>query len=265
MNKTFKFALIAFSTSILLGACGGGGSSAPGGSGGTTPPDTSTGGSGGSGGPSEPDLSSLANASGRWLNDQGAWVARWLSPAQGETQSPIWLLSSDGKQLTYLSASLSSSGQLSASGKSFNLDPAVNTVTSVNWTGRLSEQGSVRKVVFPDGTSMTQDAPQSKAVQSEVTGSWSTTLGADIVDLNFTLDSQGVLTGVSTTGCTYAGVVAIRPESFVYDTRVSESCPDKTQVLLNGIASLSADKQRLTFTIMTSDKQYAKALFFTKS
>lgn len=254
MKKMFTVAGVALAVSLVLSACGGGGgSSGSSGSSGSTvvtpPPPVTT-------PPTAPVLT------GRWVNDQGVWVARWLAPAQGESASPVWLLSNDGKSLAYLTADVSTSGAVSAIGQAFNLDPQAPTVTAVHWTGTYDAKTS--KVLFADGSSMTQDAPQSAAIQSEVTGSWDSSLGAALIDLSFTIDSQGVLTGASTTGCTYAGVVLVRTGSFVYDARVTEACPDKTQVLLNGIASLSATKQNLSFTLMTADRQNAKALFFSK-
>ncbi|PUE36624.1 hypothetical protein B9Z46_08005 [Limnohabitans sp. Hippo4] len=153
-------------------------------------------------------------------------------------------------------------GDVKASGSAFNLDPAINTIIPINWSGTYNAKTA--KVSFDNGTSMTQDVPQSPAVQTEVTGTWASSVGNPLIGLTFVIDSQGVLTGNSTTGCTYAGLVAVRPESFVYDTRVTEACPNKTQVLLNGIASLSANKANLTFTLLTVDRLYAKALFFGK-
>ena len=251
MKKSIHAAALALAISVLLGACGGGGGGTGGTSGGGTTPDTPV-----TPSPTVPVLT------GRWVNDQGAWVARWLAPAQGESQSPVWLLSTDGKRLATLTAKVDSNSVVTASGTSFNLDPANSSTSAVSWTGSYNAQQA--KVTFADGSSMTRDVPQSLAIQSEAAGVWTSSLGNALLDVTFTIDSQGVLTGSSTTGCTYAGAVVVRPESFVYDTRVTEACPDKTQVLLNGIASLSATKKNLTFTLVTVDRQYAKALFFTK-
>lgn len=255
MKKSFQAATLTLAATVLLAACGGGGGGGAadsGTGGGSTTPVT----------PVTPPSSTAAALTGRWVNDQGAWVARWLAPAQGESQSPVWLLSTDGKRLAYLTAKVDSNSVVTASGTTFNLDPANSSTSAVSWTGSYNAQQA--KVTFADGSSMTRDVPQSLAIQSEATGVWTTSLGNALLDVTFTIDSQGVLTGSSTTGCTYAGAVVVRPESFVYDARFTEVCPDKTQVLLNGIATLSASKQNLTFTTMTADRLYAKALFFGK-
>lgn len=241
-------AALVLATSVLLGACGGGGGDA---SGSSTPVP-----------PVSPPSSTALVLTGRWVNDQGAWVARWLAPAQGESQSPVWLLSTDGKRLAYLTAKVDSNAEVTASGTTFNLDPADSSTSAISWKGSYSAQ--LAKVTFADGSSMTRDVPQSLTIQSEVAGVWTSRLSDAFLDVTFTIDSQGVLTGTSTTGCSYAGAVVVRPESFVYDARFTELCPDKTLVLLNGIASLSATKKNLTFTTMTADRLYAKALFFGK-
>lgn len=256
MSKIFALPAATLAAGLLLSACGGGGGGGlPGSTGDTNVPTVPT-------TPTTPATPTAPVLTGRWVNDQGVWVARWLAPAQGESTSPVWVLSSDGKNLAYLSAKVSTSGEVTASGSSFNLDPAVTVITPVNWSGVYDSKAA--RVSFADGASMTQDPPLSAAIQSQVTGSWTTTLGTALIDVSVVIDSQGVLTGVSTTGCTYAGVVVVRPESFVYDTRMTESCPDKTQVLLNGIASLSPSQQNLTFTLLTADRKSAKALFFSK-
>lgn len=209
-------------------------------------------------------VSSVQDLKGRWENTTAGWDAKWLAPAAGQSVSPIWLLARDGSYLTYLEGTVGSDGKVRAIGTRYALDSNPQLTSAANWDANASLVAGNTRLTFTDGTSITRSAPQPLAVQTEVMGDWRSQLGADLVTLNYRIDAQGVLTGSSTTGCTYAGYVVVRPDSFVYDARVSETCIDGLSKLLDGIGSLATDKSRLTLTLRDQAGAYAKALYFIK-
>ncbi|MFD0666318.1 hypothetical protein ACT80S_01255 [Ramlibacter sp. MAHUQ-53] len=237
-------ALAALALAGLLAACGGGG--------------------GGAAAPATKAASSVQDMQGRWENAAANWDAKWLAPAAGQSASPIWLLARDGSYLAYLEGTVAADGKVRASGTRYTLDSATQTTSAASWDGTATIVDGATRLAFADGTSMTRSAAQPLAVQGEVTGAWTSQLGADLVTLSYAIDAQGVLTGSSTTGCTYAGYVVVRPNSFVYDAKVSETCIDGVAKLLEGIGSLASDKARLTLTLRGPAGAYAKALYFIK-
>lgn len=76
-----------------------------------------------------------------------------------------------------------------------------------------------------------------------LTGSWSGALG--IRGLQWQFDASGHLSGVSSAGCTYGGVLTVHASApAVLDTVVTEDCAGVRQDL-HGIALLSGDTRRL--------------------
>jgi hypothetical protein len=229
----------------LLSACGGGG-------GGSAPA------------PEAQVANSVQDLKGRWENANGGWDAKWLAPKSGQSASPIWLLARDGSYLTYMEGSVGSDGKVRATGTRYSLDSTQQVTTAASWDATATLVAGNTRLTFTDSTALTRSPPQALALQTEVTGDWTAQLGNNLVTLNYRIDAQGVLTGSSTTGCLYAGYVVVRPDSFVYDARVSETCIDGNTKLLDGIGSLANDKTRLTLTLRSQSGEDAKALFLVK-
>ena len=89
-------------------------------------------------------------------------------------------------------------------------------------------------------------------------GSWSATLGPGTV--HWSMDEQGRITGSRTTGCTYTGQLALRPErKAVVDALVQEDCAGvRTQ--LNGVATLNSESGRMSMVMTTADENQAVVL-----
>lgn len=204
---------------------------------------------------------------GRWENPTEQWDAKWLLPVSGQTLSPIWVLSRDGRYMSYLEGAVASDGVVRASGKRFDLTLPPSTagaVSNVNWEAKATLNGTATDLKFSNGVAITRSAPEPQTQQSDVTGAWQASLQDNLVSLNWFVDTQGVVRGTSTTGCNYGGFVVARPGSAVYDARISEICIDGTETFLSGIASLVGNKNRLTFTLLGPDYAYAKVLYFVK-
>ncbi|MFM7016886.1 MAG: hypothetical protein ACKOX3_11220 [Bacteroidota bacterium] len=238
---------LTLSTALLIAACGGGGSNSA---------------------PVPVVANSVSDLVGRWENPAANWDAKWLAPVSGQTASPIWLLSRDGSSMSYLEGTIAADGAVSASGKRYALNVAGEgsaAPVSQTWNATATMLNGLTKLSFSDGITLTRSAAQSLVVQSDVTGAWTSQLGNGLVTLNYSIDAQGVLKGTSTTGCNYVGYVVVRANSFVYDARLSETCIDGVEKLLNGIGSLATDKARLTLTLLGPSGAYAKALYLSKN
>jgi len=245
--QRFASATFALTAAFLVAACGGGGGS--------------------SSAPVPVVANSVSDLVGRWENPAANWDAKWLAPVSGQTVSPIWLLSRDGSSMSYLEGTIAADGTVSATGKRYALNVAGEGTVPVSqtWNAKATTLSGQTRLSFSDGTTLTRSAAQALVVQSDVTGAWTSQLGNGLLTLNYSVDAQGVLKGNSTTGCTYVGYVVIRANSFVYDARLSETCTDGVEKLLNGIGSLATDKARLTLTLLGPSGAYAKALYLSKN
>jgi hypothetical protein len=245
--QSFASLILTLGSAWVLSACGGGG---------------------GSSAPVPVVVNTSADLVGRWENPAANWDAKWLAPVSGQTASPIWQLSRDGSSMAYMEATVAADGTVTASGKRYALNVAGEGAlqsTSQTWNAKASALSGQTRLTFNDGTLLTRSPAQALVVQADVTGGWTSQLGNGLVTLNNSIDAQGVLKGTSTTGCSYVGYVVVRANSFVYDTRLSETCIDGVEKLLNGIGSLSTDKTRLTLTLLGPAGAYAKALYFSKN
>ena len=89
-------------------------------------------------------------------------------------------------------------------------------------------------------------------------GQWNGAIGAGTV--SWTITPQGGITGSRTTGCTYTGQLALRPErKAVVDTQVQEDCAG-TRTQLTGVATLNPDTGRLSVVTTTADQAQAVLL-----
>ena len=89
-------------------------------------------------------------------------------------------------------------------------------------------------------------------------GSWSATLGPGTV--HWSMDEQGRITGSRTTGCTYTGQLALRPErKAVVDATVQEDCAG-VRTPLDGVATLQSESGRMSMVMTTADENQAVVL-----
>ena len=78
--------------------------------------------------------------------------------------------------------------------------------------------------------------------------------------MRWNIDGQGGITGVRTTGCTYTGQLALRPErKAVVDATVQEDCAG-VRTPLDGVATLQSESGRMSMVLTTADEAQAVVL-----
>ena len=100
----------------------------------------------------------------------------------------------------------------------------------------------------------------SSASLAGLAGAWSATVGAGT--LRWSIDADGHISGTRTTGCTYTGQLALRPErKAVLDALVQEDCAG-TRTQLGGVATLNPDSGRMSMSMVmtTADDTQAVVL-----
>ena len=239
--------LLATSVTVLLTACGGGSDSSTGGT--ITPPagfDTST-------------------LQGRWATASGAtpgYTALVVPDSSGNTAT-AWVLAQDASRLVKVSATSSQS----ATGKSYDLATPGSTATGIS-SGSYSANltASPKSISFVNvlGTSLSftqSDSLSGIAAYADAAGTWKASAGA--VDVTWTLNDTGTISGSSTSGCSYAGSTTTPTTVKLYQTSFTETC-NGTATAFAGIATLNTEKTRLTVAATTTSDAKAIALFFVK-
>lgn len=232
--------------SLLLVACGGGG----GGSG--------TGSTGGTGGSAIFDTSTLQ---GRWTTGSGAVVAYTavVVPAADNTAT-AWLLAQDGSRLFKLGAT----GSQTLAGKNFSLGEASSADANGNFSAALDvspRSVTLSNILAAPLVLAQSDTMTGMAAQADAAGNWKATAGA--MASSWTLNDTGIISGSSTTGCTYGGNTTTPTTVKLYTVEFSETCAG-TSTSFSGIATLSADKSLLTVAAATTDNSRGVALLFSR-
>ena len=151
----------------------------------------------------------------------------------------------------------------SATGKSYTLGGSTSAPATVAVAASVVEKTSlnVRTGVDAGAETLTlawqarYDTPASLA---GFAGAWSATLGPGMVRWN--IDDQGRISGTRTTGCTYTGQLALRPErKAVVDALVQEDCAG-VRIPLEGVATINPDSRSLSMVMTTPDEAQAVVL-----
>ena len=151
----------------------------------------------------------------------------------------------------------------SATGKSYTLGGSTSAPATVAVAASVVEKTSlnVRTGVDAGGETLAlawqarYDTPASLA---GFAGAWSATLGPGMVRWN--IDDQGRISGTRTTGCTYTGQLALRPErKAVVDALVQEDCAG-VRIPLEGVATINPDSGRMSMVLTTPDEAQAVVL-----
>jgi hypothetical protein len=233
MTKPIQFSALTLCAIAVLAGCGGGGGSSE-----TlvTPSEVMQGFwqgtvSGGPGGATQ--------ASAVVLPDGTAWIA--LESATSTTG--LAKLSITGVAASSTTASLSGSGQYYAEGGAAKV--ATTAAGSASTAGTLSGSitigtAAASTINWSAGTNY-----KTAALQANVAKNWSSTSGDGAVVTTWAVTSAGVLSGSSTTGCTYTGT--LKPNSnpiAVFDLSATETCAGTVQTL-TGIGTLNSAKTKL--------------------
>lgn len=98
------------------------------------------------------------------------------------------------------------------------------------------------------------------AVMADFAAAWTGSLAGGSVTATWNITQAGVVTGSSTTGCSYGGLLQTRSEAkAIVDAVVNETCAGTT-TLLTGVATLNEAKTRLSVTTTTAGETAAVLL-----
>jgi hypothetical protein len=211
----------------------------------------------GGGGSSSFDTSTLQ---GRWVTPDEAYTAI-VVPGSANVAT-VWLLARDASRL----AKLSVDGSLLVTGKSLPLDgsPALDVTGTLAASLTTTPKSLALNNVLASATTVNQASDLAgMAVAADAAGTWKSTAGAGAVVADWTLTDAGVVSGTSSTGCTFAGNSTTPATVKLYALTFTETCPG-TETRFNGIATLNPEKSRLTVVATDSAGTKGTALFFTK-
>ena len=191
---------------------------------------------------------------GRWVTAAGvtpATTAVVVPDANGAANA--WLLAQDASRLVKLVVRSDSS----ANGKSYALGQGNATGQAVTGQVNAALAASPKTIAFTGlntGTLTQSDTLATPAVQAEVQGNWSATVGSNAQTVQWSLTTTGSMTGTSTTGCTYAGSVAALASTAAYGVSFNESCADGSKTTFNGVGTLNVAKNGLTVVVASADE-----------
>lgn len=206
-----------------------------------------------------------AQLQGRWTTPAGASPAMTaLILADADGTASAWLMAQDASRLLKLALR----GDRSASGKSYALDPnSPGHALAGQFTATLDAKprGLALSGVNAAALALEQvDAAASPAVQADAAGVWQASSGDKAQTRQWTLAATGELSGSSSTGCSYAGHLSAMGKASAYQVQFDENCSDGGKIAFKGIATLNAQKNRMTVTATSVDESRGVAVFFTR-
>jgi hypothetical protein len=220
------------------------------------------------GGGQAPPAASLvpSQLKGRWVNASvtPAMTALLVPGTNGE--STAWLLPQDASKLVKLVVRSDNS----ISGLSYALSPADANGQSVSGQITTALNASPASIsltgINASALSLTRtDDLSSQAIQADITGAWRATLGGNSVVIQWALEANGLLSGSSTTGCTYTGNLTPMAGTAAYNAQFVEKCSGSLTNDFRGIAVVSPAKDALTLVAVKADESKGAAFFFTKT
>lgn len=242
----------ALLAALLLAGCGGGGSDTP-----ALPEAPET--------PEPAPAPTLAALQGIWqsaaggaasisaivLPDGQLWAVQ-VSGAAGSTTTQV------------LKATLAVQGTgYTATGKRYTVGGSASAPATAPVVASVVEKTRLDVRVGADANAETlslawQSRYDTSASLAGFAGAWSATLGPGT--LRWSMDAEGRITGMRTTGCTYTGQLALRPErKAVVDATVQEDCAG-VRTPLAGVATLHSESGRISMVLTTADEAQAVVL-----
>ena len=242
-NATFFKTSTLVAACAALMACGGGGDSAP-----VAPAVV---------------LTNIA-AQGLWQNAAGSATDNFtVVTDSGDAWS---VLNTAGTQ-RLVKAMLATSGTgFAGTGKSFLLGTSTVDAVTLNASAvaKTSLNGSISSTAPAESFSLAYQTRYDTAAKlADFVGSWTGALKT--ASANWSINATGVLTGVSTTGCTYTGQLGLRPEArAVANIAVTQTCAAETKeapvTQFSGVAFKTTDNKAVTVLLTTADSTQALAL-----
>jgi len=255
--------ILAATVVLTMSACGGGGGSA------TPNPNPD---------PNPPDPTPTFNPAdlqGRWgatvdSATPGGATAYLVNVVPGANNTAqAWLLTVENNHATRLTKVSVDTHQM-VTGWAYDLtDDSGNAQALTNVTATSDLNASPKSLtvsglassplVFTPST-----APADAANQADAASNWNASTRAGSVNVSWTVGSDGLLTGASSTGCSYTGNLAAQPTQPVFNIQFTESCPNLAARELTGIATVKSDLTALKVLATTANDAQGVALLFAK-
>ena len=244
--RNVSTALGAIALSCLLAACGGGGGD-------------------GASAPATPAPIDPLSLKGRWVTAGIAAPAFTAIVVPEGGNAGAWVLANDASRLVRLVLRSDNT----VAGKSYVLTPAgtaaVDVMGSFTTDLAASPKGLTINGVPAATLALTQSATlAAAAVQGDVAGTWAATLGGGAQTTQWVVTGSGSMTGSSTTGCTYAGIVVAMVNTAAYNVSFTETCPVGVPAAFSGIATVNTALSALTVVSANADTSVGSALFFAR-
>jgi hypothetical protein len=202
---------------------------------------------------------------GRWVTSGIAAPAFTAIVVPEGGNAGAWVLANDASRLVRLVLRSDNT----AEGTSYVLNPAgtaaVDVLGSFTTDLAASPNGLTINGVPAVTLALTQSATLAMAaVQGDAAGTWTATLGGGAQTTQWVVTGSGSMTGTSTTGCTYAGIVVAMVNTAAYNVSFTESCPVGVPAAFTGIATVNAGLSALTVVSANADASVGSALFFAR-
>jgi hypothetical protein len=203
-----------------------------------------------------PTPTPAASVKGFWGGTQGTVATSAIILANGDS----WFVFQESGVATRFARlqTTPNSTSFSSSGVQYLLQNGTTEAASA--TGTFVEKASLTGALTAASGSSTlgllynsqYDIPASL---NDAVGSWKGGYGNSGSTLTMTVTSAGVLSGTSSTGCSYSGTLQPRSaDPAVFDLGFTKICLVGAAKTLGGVATVNAAKTSLFFAVTTADK-----------
>jgi hypothetical protein len=256
--RNLRLAATLAACTLALAACGGGGGDGGTGTGTVNPPPTV-----------------LVNPA---LAMQGFWSGAVTAAPDGATRSSAVVMPDGTSWVVFESATAPTAvarigltgtavnetdATATGSGNYYRLSDGVRSAATASGTASTKGTFSGNVTVSGNAASNFDWTPTAgfttQSVASDVVGRWNGTAGRAAIQVSWTIDAAGTVSGSSSTGCTYSGSLKPDAGTAVYDMAVAENCAGTVRNLA-GIATLVANKSSLR-VVFTADAGASGGLF----
>ena len=202
------------------------------------------------------DTSPAPVMSGFWGGTTGTTTTSAIVLANGDT----WVVFQEANvtsRFARLQAHASGTG-FSGTGSQYLLQ--TGTAEPASATGTFAQKSLLSGTMSATSGSTLLDLTynsryETHAIPADAIGRWVGSFGSGSNVLTMTIEAAGILSGSSTTGCTYSGTIQPRiADPAVFDVTFSEACLVGASRTLSGIATVNAEKTSLFCATTTSDK-----------
>jgi hypothetical protein len=202
-------AILSLSSIISCGGGGGGGDGGDGGGGAEPLP--------------IPNLTAK-QLQGRWISSSSNGPTRvlYVIPTPSGSTAEGWMLTSDGLVGEYWGVTTTDKSSLSVVSKRYNLGVDQDPTKGFFTGNAILDPSST--LTIDNQTYIRTGTLEITASVSSITGKWSASAGGGAIRQTFSVNSQGVLSGTSTSGCAYNGTLSARDNIAVFAFGLTESC-----------------------------------------